>query len=712
MRTFTLFTLFVIPFNLYAKNYALWNHSQLTLDNGVVRRVIQFNQEKNTVSTSLLSLSEDEFNYVSKPNKEFYFECNGKAISGLDEWVLKEIIHTEDNKEGNGAIIYLESKQIPNLQLQITYLLYPELPVIRKKISFINTGREELKLEAVDVENLRFYASNISCYTKTRYGRYKVRGPMLGNCHDPAVIMHHVREKKGIVLGNEAPGVIKRTSTFLDGRTFTIGLTHPDQDYAFRKWLKPGETWESPWTFICLYLDKEDPYEAIEGSVQDFVRRHMGIRLTENPHLPVLAYNHWAPLRATVDEELLKRLTDIVSECGIEEITLDAGWYTLKDYHEDLGWGSKCGDYIADPVKFPNGLEPCFDYISEKGLRSGLWISLAMASKYSKVYRENPDWFILDKNGEPMCVHGSSTVNVTACMTTEWYDYIKNTIENKVKSLHLNYVKLDLAIATSAYLYDTDHSGCHAKNHPGHRDQNESYLAIYRRAWQLFDELHETYPDLFIDCTFETMGASHLIDYDMCKHAEGNWLSNFYEPGPTGALQVRHLTWLRSPAIPASACVIGNLQLDDPNYELYIKSVAGVFPIILGDITKLTREQKTWINSMVQWMKKLQQNHNYMLFRQDLAGFGEPNDGHWDGFQRINTETKSGGLVGVFRNGALENTRQVFVKYLDPQKIYIVREEISDEEVVRMSGIDLMQKGFTVRLDSTYEGILFGIEQL
>ena len=34
------------------------------------------------------------------------------------------------------------------------------------------------------------------------------------------------------------------------------------------------------------------------------------------------------------------------------------------------------------------------------------------------------------------------------------------------------------------------------------------------------------------------------------------------------------------------------------------------------------------------------------MFRQDLAGFGEPREGQWDGYQRINTETQSGGLVG------------------------------------------------------------------
>jgi len=171
------------------------------------------------------------------------------------------------------------------------------------------------------------------------------------------------------------------------------------------------------------------------------------------------------------------------------------------------------------------------------------------------------------------------------------------------------------------------------------------------------------------------------------------------------------LAWLCTPAIPASACMIGNLQLDDPNYKLYIKSVAGVFPIVLGDIISLSLEQKSWIKKISQWMHALQTKHNYMLFRQDLTGFGEPHEGHWDGFQRINTETRSGGLVGVFRHGAKELERQVFVRYLDPAKTYVVKKEITNEKIAKMTGKDLAEKGFNVSIEKLYDGALFSVDQ-
>ncbi len=65
----------------------------------------------------------------------------------------------------------------------------------------------------------------------------------------------------------------------------------------------------------------------------------------------------------------------------------------------------------------------------------------------------------------------------------------------------------------------------------------------------------------------------------------------------------------------------------------------------------------------------MENKYRIMAFRQDLAGFDEPKEGLLDGLQRINTYTKSGGIVGVFKHGSLENERKkVFFKYLQAYK--------------------------------------------
>jgi alpha-galactosidase len=343
-------------------------------------------------------------------------------------------------------------------------------------------------------------------------------------------------------------------------------------------------------------------------------------------------------------------------------------------------------------------------------MKPGLWISIGSASPESKVYKSHPEWFVLDKNGKPTSLHApDDKEKYTACFGTGWYDYIKGILLKLSVDYGLEYFKLDFAVVTSAYTYDHTQSGCYSTNHPGHKDHNESLYTNYERLWQLFDELHSAKPELFIDCTFETMGGTQLIDYALLKHAEGDWLSNFDgAAGEKTDIRIRNMAWWRSPAIPATSLVIGNPQMQDKDWETHIKSIAGALPIMLGDPRKLSETDLKKYRSYADWLQQMESAYGIMSFRQDLPGFGEPIEGMWDGFQRINTETMSGGIVGVFRHGSVETKRVVTVNYLDPGKTYEVK-SMDGKIIATFNGTGLRQKGFVINLDRLYSGDLFEI---
>lgn len=56
----------------------------------------------------------------------------------------------------------------------------------------------------------------------------------------------------------------------------------------------------------------------------------------------------------------------------------------------------------------------------------------------------------------------------------------------------------------------------------------------------------------------------------------------------------------------------------------------------------------------------MENKHGIKLYRQDLPGFGEPGFGNLDGFQWINTDIKSGGIVGVFKQFLKVDDRKIF----------------------------------------------------
>ena len=707
-NTFALLLL-LNAYALPAQDFFSWNGDVLELNNGSVSREIRIS--KGVFFSSRFSMTDTERNYI-RESREFAFTVNGKPADGHSGWELLGSEEISDDRSGRGIKVVLAGKDgLDGLQLEVNYMLYPELPLVRKWIGFENTGSEDLMVESVNVEDLATDLSHVHTVVLHNYARMKHIGRYTGNWHDPVVVLHHQSDRMGMAVGNEAPGILKRTTYHTADNNIEAGLTHPGQDFPFRKWLGPGESWESPRTFICLYRDTDDGFAVVDGPVNDFVRKHMVPQIVQREDKPVFVYNTWNPFRTFVSDSLVRDVARAAAECGIKEFIIDDGWQVNSGSETSPdAWGNNYGDWNVDEEKFPGGFDPTFQYIRSLGMKPGIWMSIGSATEDAAVYLEHPEWFVKNMNGEPGNIHSVYDADFhTSCFGTGWVEHIRDLIIHMSKEYGLAYTKLDFAIAASAYVNDPAISGCYATEHPYHRDHQESYIVIYERLLALFDQLHMACPDLFIDCTFETAGKLQLMDYAIANHADGNWLSNFEEPSPTGPLRIRQMAWWRSPALPASSLVIGNTPMDDPGFEFALKSLIGTLPIVLGDPRKIPGEERARIRQWSLWMQEMQERYDYMSYRRDLPGFGEPREGAWDGWMRINNDTNKGGIIGIFRHGALEESRQVVVKGLSPEREYVVRQAPGSKEIHQASGAELMHEGFRVGIPGQYDGKIFEI---
>jgi alpha-galactosidase len=692
-----------------AQDYFTTDNNVIILDNGYIHREISTAENRVSCSKMFLTGAKDNFLGTSK---EFSFLLNDKNLDGRSGWKLLSAEPINDDMKGKGVRIVFQADKNYNIRIELNYLLYPNLPLIRKWISFQNTGNDDYKIENLNIEDLETNLDYVNSIIYHNYGRMKNIGLFEGNWDDPVVVLHDLNKRRGIAIGNEAPGVLKRTAYHTEKNNLEAGLTHKHQGIPFCKWLSPGEKWQSPKTFICLYYGTDNGFDVINGDVNTFIIRHMNTRIVSLSAKPVFVYNTWNPFRTFVSDSLIREVAKAASECGIQEFIIDDGWQINEGgASSDKAWGRNYGDWIVDQTKFPGGLKPTFDYIRSLGMKPGLWISIGSATPDALVYREHPEWFVKSRDNKPGNLHqGSDNPNfVTSCLGTDWINYIKNKIIALVNEYGLEYAKLDFSVITSAYVNDDSISGCYATDHPYHRDHQESFIVIYERLLELFDELHKAAPQLFIDCTFETAGKLQLMDYAIAQHAEGNWLSNVEQSFPTGALRVRQLAWWRSPALPASSLVIGNLQMNEETFEFSLKSLIGSLPIVLGDPRKLTTAQRTAVKKWSAWMQEMQKKHDYMSFRKDLPGFGEPDEGMWDGWMRLNYDKKTGGIIGVFRQGAKDERRSVILKDLDPDRIYSIKLAPFGKKILKKSGKILMEKGFDVTLPEKYAANIYEV---
>lgn len=687
------------------------NVQKIMIENDCVSRTIIV--EANHIRSSAFLLKGDSDNFIKK-SKDFAFTINDKAYSGLSDW---DVLKTKQEKLKTGecltTLVLKEKSNAPQVEITLHYATYPHLPLIRKWIEFTNIGEKDVKLEDLNIEDLQTTLFSVHSVVYTNYARMKHLMKYEGDWDDPVIVVHEINTRRGLALGNEAPMVLKRSAYHTEDNNIQIGLRHKKDAYAFRKWLKPGQKWMSTKTFICPYHNQSDGFQVVNNQVNRFVTNFMGTRIEQVKHKPTFVYNTWYPFKSFINDELVRSVAKAASECGIQEFVIDDGWqYNVNKQSALKGAGQNYGDWLVDLNKFPQGLKPTFDYIKSLGMKPGLWISLASANRDSKVFKEHPEWFVRDAKGDFANLHNKKNIGMlTASFGTGWVDYIKGVILGLVNDYGLEYAKLDLAVVTSAYLNETSFTGSYATDQPDYRDHAESFIVFYENLLKLFDELHAEAPQLFIDCTFETAGKAQLMDYAIAKHAEGNWLSNFVAPAPYGSLRVRQMAWWRSPAVPASSLVIGNMAMDDPNFELTLKSMIGTLPIVLGDPRKLSIEKRAQIHQWANWMKAMQTKYDYMSFRKDLKGYGEPREGFWDGWQRINFNTHEGGIVGIFRQDAAEKKRCIVVDDLIPNALYKVKQAPKGTVIVTLSGEQLMKDGFNVSLEKRYDGAIFEIEK-
>ncbi|MGL4631803.1 MAG: glycoside hydrolase family 36 protein, partial [Leadbetterella sp.] len=594
----------------------------------------------------------------------------------------------------------------PQVFVHLIYTTYAELPFVRKQVQVINKSGGDMVLTNLDVERLNMVVKDTYMNeVYANYGTNMTRIPYKGDYNDAAIYLFNPVANQGVLLGNEAPSVLKRTEIYVHPGRLAMGMGRIDESFPFKKFLAPGETFKSPRTFISFTNHPKWQY-AFEDKYQDFIRQKLGVQLFERKNKPFFIYNTWQPFFDDINAPLVRQCADNLANTGTDLFIIDAGWY------------KRAGDFNADPVKFPEGMKPVCQYIKSKGMQVGVWFTISSVHAQSQIAKEHPEWLIKDKNGKTANLHDDQTAETgeqwhsaikTMSLGSPYYDHIKNVVRGYVNDWGISYLKLDLSIANSAYVYDLERTGDYETNPSKlYRDRASSYWTIYERVMSLMDDLHQEFPNLLLDCTFEVWGRYNVVDYALVQHGDYDWLTNFDYAPPTGAISIRQMAYDRARVVPASTLLIGNQFMDFPNYPYVYFSVAASSTLMVGDPRKLTPADKQFYNTWNTWFKKMESKYQCSQYRQIYDVFDRPTDSNWDGVYKFNTE-KQGGLLFFFKNNSSDNSRTFRIPCLNPSNTYNVYH--LDKLVGTFSGKDLINTGFTVSIAQKYAAMVYSIEK-
>lgn len=676
----------------------------ITLENDKIKRTFHF---QNGFYTDSYLYKVSGTNMVRQPDsEEFAFCVNGRPLSGRSDFSYLNHTLTAKKTGVQELNVTLQTKAQTNIPIRVTvkYLLYDNLAVVRKFLSIENISNKSLSITDLEMEKLNLSANDKWLFDALIYSEYGTvfnKAPYVGDYHDAAVMVYNAAtwsgNNEGFIAGNEAPGVLKRTAVYQTPGVISIGMRSSDEDFSFKRNLAPGEIFDAPPTFLCMYINPSYQ-DAFTQDYATFIRKHLGVRLFEQENVPFTMYNTWQPFTYNINEKLIHELADALAGTGTDLFIIDDGWQ------------NESGEWQVDRNKFPNGLKPVCDYIRSKGMQVGLWFAFGNVKASSRLAKEHPEWLIHDINGKPMNIHFDNPQDLTMSMGSGWFDYMLNVVRRYVRELDIHYLKLDLTTVTSAYMLDYKRSGDYRFDGKTYNDHASSYYELYARTFAFMDSLRKDFPKLLLDCTYETMGRYGLIDYATLKHAHFDWLTNYQEPEPAGPLAIRQMAWDRGRVIPPAACLIGNQPMTGKTPEYTFLSLASSQPIMVGDVRNMTPQLRSEYKRLNDWFRTMRKRYQFTHFYATYDLFDRPTLTNWSGVYRFNAEA-GGGVLFFYRNGSLTPTQRFAIKGVIPSEHYCLQSPISGRDYGTFTGEELLNKGVEITLPDTFSAEVIGIER-
>ncbi|WP_434660112.1 glycoside hydrolase family 36 protein [Klebsiella sp. MISC125] len=235
--------------------------------------------------------------------------------------------------------------------------------------------------------------------------------------------------------------------------------------------LAPGETFTS--VPIAVALVRGGLQEALQEITR--YRRKIVRPSADNQRLPVIFNDYMNCLSGDPTTAKLLPLIDAAAKAGCEYFCIDCGWYS------DGEWWDGVGEWLPAPMRFPGGIREPLDYITAKGMKSGLWLELEVMGIACPLAQSLPDECFFLRHGKRVIDHQRYQLDFRHPLVLEHADRV---IFRLVEEYGISYIKMDYNInAGSGTDYAADSPG------DGLLQHNRAYLSWLKNTMARYPQL-------------------------------------------------------------------------------------------------------------------------------------------------------------------------------------------------------------------------------
>lgn len=434
--------------------------------------------------------------------------------------------------------------------------------------------------------------------------------------------------------------------------------------------LAPGEEIVLPEVHFGL---NHESFDAAIQSWHSYQRRHI-LPVVGDGRQPVI-YNHWGYTEHELSEASLRREIDIACEVGAELLMIDAGWYA----DADTKWPETSGDWQVGN-RLPNGLEPVFELARSRGLLCGLWVEIESAGKVSKLAAEHPDWFIRR--------YGQVRERHLDLAKPEVRQYVEDNIIRLIERYNLDMFRLDYNLNAWEGGFNERHG----------RMENTLWRHV-EAMYEIFDKVRARFPKLQLENCSSGGGRT---DIGMNSRFTTAWISDWMRMprtvrvlnGMSMAMPPEYLNRMFGVAMEGS--YKGNLETQLQLTVMGHPAISGITPSLAEanpEVLAMTKKYMALYKEFIRpWHRNARMYHHTPVIPGSEAS-------GWCAMENVSAD-RSCAVACVFRLiNSKENEFQFRFRGLDSARRYSVTTEPGGL-VCELSGIELQERGFCVRLDT------------
>jgi alpha-galactosidase len=419
--------------------------------------------------------------------------------------------------------------------------------------------------------------------------------------------------------------------------------------------LAPGESVTLPRVLLGFF---DGDVHAGSNALRRHIVRQVMRPVQGQPLLPPVCYNHYYGLDAgTWTVETLKREAEVYAELGVEYFVVDAGWF-------DEGFRRGIGNWeVADPKRFPNGMEEIVAYVEALGLKFGSWLEIEYAMPSSRWVKEHPDWY-REATGRQNLFYGTRRFNecLLRLEDPEVRRAVADFIVCWVERYHIRWLRWDFNDAPAPFWEANEAETAVGRLQVGY---GEGLLA-------LLDEVMARCPHVHIEAC---AGGGHRMDLGTLRRAHSAWINDNSSTIEAIRAFKRGVNWVLPGCYANSAFLwathaeqrlqsLASLQRD--GYPPYVLRSQMAGTLLFAEQSHLfTPDIKAYLKREIANYKRIRR----FLLEDYYPLFAPRTLEDYDGWQFHDPQTQEG-FVLVFRCASPARRAEVVLRGLEEGRLY------------------------------------------